>query len=222
MLVKICGFTRIHDIQRACELGADAVGVILVEGSKRQVSVGQARELLSAASVARVVVCKPSSAKDLVELEQVLSPDYFQFHPSTELELIAQAKSSLSSGIIAVLPVPTAQADFGRLLERARKLEVFSDFILLDTQVKEGGGSGRTHDWEVDRKLRERLNKPILLAGGLNPENVVEAIRIVQPAGVDVATVEELNVLLLAPGGHPGRLTVWTESAIKKLAEHFS
>ncbi len=188
MIVKICGFTQPQDIKLACELGADMVGTILVEGSKRRVSVRQAKELLSSVECKRVVVCKPRNLGELLQLQDELSPDYFQFHPSTKLELIAQAKSSLSSGIIAVLPVPTAQADFGRLLERARKLEVFSDFILLDTQVKEGGGSGRTHDWEVDRKLRERLNKPILLAGGLNPENVVEAIRIVQPAGVDVAT----------------------------------
>ncbi|MBL0063302.1 MAG: phosphoribosylanthranilate isomerase [bacterium] len=67
------------------------------------------------------------------------------------------------------------------------------DYLLLDSgrprlQVKELGGTGRVHDWQLNKTIRERSRVPLFLAGGLNPENVAEAIRIVQPFGVDVCS----------------------------------
>jgi len=67
------------------------------------------------------------------------------------------------------------------------------DAILLDSgnqslQVKELGGTGRTHDWTLSRKIRETIDVPLFLAGGLTPENVAEAIRTVEPFGVDVCS----------------------------------
>jgi phosphoribosylanthranilate isomerase len=59
--------------------------------------------------------------------------------------------------------------------------------------IKELGGTGRSHDWEISRRIRERLNVPIFLAGGLNPDNVITAIRQVKPFGVDVCNGVRTN-----------------------------
>ncbi len=69
----------------------------------------------------------------------------------------------------------------------------FVDAILLDSgnpnlQVKELGGTGRTHNWAISKKIREEINIPLFLAGGLHPDNIREAIDIVQPFGVDICS----------------------------------
>ena len=74
------------------------------------------------------------------------------------------------------------------------------DAVLLDSgnqslEIRELGGTGRTHDWTMSRRIREAIDVPLFLAGGLNPQNVAAAIREVQPFGVDVCTG-------LRPGGH--------------------
>jgi phosphoribosylanthranilate isomerase len=80
-----------------------------------------------------------------------------------------------------------------RSINEAMDIAPFVDAILLDSgnpslEVKELGGTGRTHDWSISRRIREALNIPIFLAGGINPLNVAEAIRAVHPFGVDVCS----------------------------------
>lgn len=76
-------------------------------------------------------------------------------------------------------------------IEEALSVQKFVDALLLDSgnpklEVKELGGTGRTHNWEISRNIVERVNIPVFLAGGLNPENVKEAIEVVQPYGLDI------------------------------------
>lgn len=78
-------------------------------------------------------------------------------------------------------------------IAEAREVAEFVDAVLLDSgnqslPVKELGGTGRTHDWTISRKIREDIRVPLFLAGGLNGENVAEAIRQVRPFGVDVCS----------------------------------
>ncbi|MGQ0649880.1 MAG: phosphoribosylanthranilate isomerase [Gemmatimonadaceae bacterium] len=78
-------------------------------------------------------------------------------------------------------------------LEEAHTAATFVDRILLDSgnprlPVKELGGTGRTHNWEISRRIRDEIGLPVLLAGGLTPDNVRDAIHIVEPFGVDVCT----------------------------------
>ncbi len=188
MIIKVCGFTRSRDVEKACELGVDMIGVILVEGSKRQVDVDQARNLLSSATAKKVVVCKPSSVENLLLLERTLEPDYFQLHPSLSVQELQRARESLDAGLILVVPVPPAGAEAEQLVEQAKELEPLADYLLIDTKGPHGGGTGITHDWSVSRRIVERCDTPVLLAGGLNPFNVEQAIRTVRPAGVDVAS----------------------------------
>jgi len=78
-------------------------------------------------------------------------------------------------------------------VDEAQEIAPFVDAILLDSgnqslKVKELGGTGRTHDWSLSRRIRETIDVPLFLAGGLKPENVREAIRTVEPFGVDVCS----------------------------------
>jgi phosphoribosylanthranilate isomerase len=78
-------------------------------------------------------------------------------------------------------------------VEEAQEIAPFVDAILLDSgnqslKVKELGGTGRTHDWSLSRRIRETIDVPLFLAGGLKPENVREAVRIVEPFAVDVCS----------------------------------
>ena len=78
-------------------------------------------------------------------------------------------------------------------VEEAIEIAPQVDAVLLDSgnqslAVKELGGTGRTHDWTLSRKIREAIDVPLFLAGGLNPQNVANAIREVQPFGVDVCS----------------------------------
>jgi phosphoribosylanthranilate isomerase len=74
-------------------------------------------------------------------------------------------------------------------VEDAQRCRGFADGIILDTAIKETGqvgGTGRKHDWKVSRKIVETVSLPVILAGGLNPQNVIEAIETVRPFAVDV------------------------------------
>lgn len=86
-------------------------------------------------------------------------------------------------------------------IDEAKKVQHFVDAILLDSgnprlKVKELGGTGRTHNWEISRKIVESVSIPVFLAGGLNPENVNEAIKAVKPYGLDICSGVRTNNLL--------------------------
>lgn len=83
-------------------------------------------------------------------------------------------------------------------IDEALNVQKFVDALLLDSgnpklKVKELGGTGRTHNWEISRKIIESVNRPVFLAGGLNPENVNEAIEFVQPFGLDICSGVRTN-----------------------------
>jgi len=78
-------------------------------------------------------------------------------------------------------------------IDEALSVAPFVDAILLDSgnqvlSIKELGGTGRTHDWQISKRIRETVNVPLFLAGGLNPTNVAEAIKQVEPFGVDLCS----------------------------------
>jgi len=193
MIVKICGFTRGDDVKIACDLGVDMIGVILVEGSKRQVSIERAKKILSMATVKRVVVCKPNSPSELVEFDHKLNPDYVQLHPSLKSDELEKIKGKISAGMILVLPIPAAGASLDKLKKEASQMEKIADFVLLDTKGPHGGGTGIAHDWNISRELTKCFKTKVLLAGGLSPQNVADAIQTVKPDGVDVATGVETS-----------------------------
>jgi phosphoribosylanthranilate isomerase len=185
ILIKMCGFTRAEDVERACELGVDLVGVNLVPSSPRRVSVEEARRLFERvrSEVKRVAVLRPGRPEEVEEVYRELEPEVVQVNPLFPLSRLRRPGGEL----MVTVPVPPVP-DEPSLLSRAREAERVGDYVLLDTEGPLGGGTGKTHDWSVSRRIRDALGKPVFLAGGLNPRNVRRAVEEVRPDGVDVSS----------------------------------
>jgi phosphoribosylanthranilate isomerase len=183
--IKMCGFTRAEDVERACELGVDLVGVNLVPSSPRRVSVEEAGRLFEhvRSGVKRVAVLRPERPEEVGEIYRRLEPEVVQVNPLFPLSRLGR----LGGELMVTVSVPRAPEE-SSLLARAREAEEVGDAVLLDTEGPLGGGTGRTHDWSVSRRIRGVLRKPVFLAGGLNPWNVRRAVEEVRPDGVDVSS----------------------------------
>ena len=172
MLLKFCGITREEDARFAAELGADFVGTIIVPGSKRQVTVDQARRLFEAASPAKgVLVVRNMPLDELQKIIDFVHPYAVQLHGSETAEY-ARA-----------LHVTQIWKAFD--LNRLDDLQVAVSFPANMVVADSGGGTGTTCDWSRAAELARR--RPILLAGGITPDNVRAAIEAVRPAGIDLA-----------------------------------
>jgi phosphoribosylanthranilate isomerase len=186
----MCGFTRVEDVEAACKLGVDMIGAILVQKSPRYVPIDQAEQILNAAGegVAKVAVFIPKGPEDVEEVYRKLNPDYLQFHLTFPTDVLLEIKEDIEAEIILVVPIPTEIERPTDIIDRAIELAEFADFIMLDTKGPTGGGTGLTHNWELSAKIRDAVDRPVFLAGGLNPSNVERAIKVVRPYAVDVAT----------------------------------
>lgn len=178
--VKMCGMTRPADVEQACELGVDAIGIVLFAGSPRCVEAPRARELAAACPpFVDVVALFQDPAKEAVEyaLDEI-SIDYLQFH-GDEPE---QFCSSFSLPYIKAIPMGD---DNGH----ARMIDAFAasaDALLFDSHRRgAGGGTGRRFDWQ---KIPAAVPMPVILAGGLTPANVGDSIAQVKPFAVDVSS----------------------------------
>jgi phosphoribosylanthranilate isomerase len=175
---KICGITRIEDALAAAEAGADAIGLVFYAKSPRAVNVQQAREIIRALPpfVTTVGLFVNASRCELTEILEAVPLDLLQFHGD---ETPADCEGYNRPYIKALRVRP------GDDLEAACKLYASASGILLDTYVAGvPGGTGEAFDWSL---VPARLSKPIILAGGLSPANVAQAIARVQPWAVDVS-----------------------------------
>ncbi len=165
--IKICGLTRREDVELAAELGADYLGFILAPASKRFVPPGRWRELTRGlpGHIQRVAVVVNPSPKEILEIRKHF--DIIQFHGSEPME-IATGKQSWKA------------LHLEHELEKLKQYDV--EHFIIDSAA---GGSGMTCDWRLAAEAAKEYE--ILLAGGLTPENVADAIRQVNPWGVDVA-----------------------------------
>lgn len=180
--VKICGTTRLADAQLACQLGVDALGFIFYNKSPRHIEVDQAAQIISQLPifVDRVGVFVNSAIPELSRAVKA-GLTTIQLHGDESPEdcrLIRQEFSHCK--VIKAFRVGTESSwkDFTPFSECV-------DCFLLDTYVKGAkGGTGEIFDWAIIEKLQ--LARPVLLAGGLSPENITLAIEQVRPYGVDV------------------------------------
>ncbi|AUV82605.1 N-(5'-phosphoribosyl)anthranilate isomerase [Salinigranum rubrum] len=183
--VKVCGVTSEDDLETVVGAGADAVGFIAdvpVE-TPREVDSGTAADLVAAAPpfVTTTLVLMPESPSHAVTLARTIQPDVLQLHCDFDREELQFVRAESSTKVVV-----TVDASEG---DRARGLDDVVDALLVDSTTDEGaGGTGETHDWEATRALAADLDSPVVLAGGLTPENVTEAVRTAAPYGVDVAS----------------------------------
>jgi len=186
--VKICGITREEDLDAAAAAGADAVGFVVgVASSPRNVSLTEAEMLIRQVPpfVKSVLVTVPASLEDLVETCEKLNPDAAQIH-GEKLPDVDAVREHLPNKLL----IGTVNANPTNAIDNATKAAKIFDAILLDSFAHgKHGGTGVIHDWNVSQHVKQLIYpKPLILAGGLNPENVAEAVRTVQPYAVDVSS----------------------------------
>lgn len=187
--VKICGLTNPADRDAAIAAGAHALGftVSVDVDTPREIAPGTAAALIDEVPpfVTTVLVTMPQTANEALALLEETRADAIQVHgqftPET-LRRIAEGPGRL----IAAVDVSDS--------DRAMAYDDIVDALLVDSTRAEGaGGTGETHDWTATRSLRETTRSPLILAGGLTPSNVTEAIQTVTPYAVDVASGTEVT-----------------------------
>lgn len=186
--VKICGITCEEDLRAAVTAGADAVGfVVNVPASTRNLTLEEARRLMRLVPVFvdGVMVTVPEDTRSLINMCEFVCPDAVQIHGEAKLD-VSEVRGSFAH--LKLIKAAHVEGDHG-LTDIVEAAEPF-DALLVDTFVEgKYGGTGVLHDWESSRLLRQALDpKPLILAGGLRPENVSEAVRVIQPYGVDVSS----------------------------------
>lgn len=182
--VKICGLSRIEDIQYCNELTPDFIGFILdFPRSKRNITFDKAKELKSLLNkdIKSVGVFVNANIDTITKYCTENIIDIIQLHGNEDVEYINELKSRVNKPITKAIRVKSAEE-----IIQADKLPC--DYLLLDTYVSNiVGGSGLTFDWSII----PQISKPFFLAGGLNVDNVSKAIEMCNPFAVDVSSSVE-------------------------------
>lgn len=177
--VKICGITRIEDALCAAEAGADAIGLVFYDRSPRGISLEQGRAIVRAlppfvTTVALFVDPDPAWVR---AVEAEIRPDLYQFH-GDETPAFCQAFGRPYLKALRVRP--------GTDLLQYAALHADARGLLLDAYIEGvAGGTGHRFDWAL---IPAGLPKPVVLAGGLGPDNIAKAIRQTRPWAVDVSS----------------------------------
>ncbi len=214
--IKICGITSPGDAKLAVDAGADAIGLNFFPESSRFVTESTASECAKAAAgIQRVGVFVNAQLDWVAEMGKLLNLSAFQFHGDEPPEVVAQSNERpvIRARRMDDRGVAPITADLANCASAGRSPEV----VLIDAHSPgQYGGTGETVSWSRLADYREWLgNIPLILAGGLTPENVAEAIRTVQPYGVDVASGVESS-----PGvKDPARVREFIASAEAAFAE---
>jgi len=195
--VKICCIGSREEAALAIECGASALGLV----SQMPSGPGVIRDELIAQIAATIppaigtfLLTSRQSAKDIVSQQRSCRTNTIQICDHLTLGTHREVKSALPGiSVVQVIHVTGPES-----VEEAVQIAPFVDAVLLDSgnqklQVKELGGTGRTHDWSLSRQIREQIPVPLFLAGGLTPDNVAQAISAVRPFGLDVCSGVRTN-----------------------------
>lgn len=191
-MVKVCGLTNTADALAALDYGADFLGFIVdvPVDTPRKITLTQADVIFSSLpeQASKVVVCMSDSVDKVGEIVSELNPNLLQLHGREPVELVGEIKREYGVGLIKVFHVDS-NMEPDSIVNNITPYLPYIDYLLLDTFVKnKAGGTGLTHDWILSKVVKESVSKSLILSGGLNPGNVCEALKAVEPAVVDVAS----------------------------------
>jgi len=173
--VKLCGMTRREDVLAAESLGADAVGFVVYPGSPRRIGLDDVAAIGRGIGIDRYLVTVDMRPAELLEAAGRSTVTGVQPHGDHAVEA---ASAALAAGLKVLFPVPVGDEapDLGRVPD--------GSVPILDRASAGHGGTGRTFDWS----LAEGVTVPWVLAGGLTPGTVADAVATAHPWGVDVAS----------------------------------
>ena len=195
--IKICCISSVEEAKLASKYGASALGLVSAMPS----GPGPISEELIAEIVGHIpdgiasfLLTSKQDAESIIAQQRKTKANTLQLVDSVSFDVYAALRKELSNiSIVQVIHVIDESS-----IDEAKSVAPFVDMILLDSgnpklAIKELGGTGRKHDWNLSRKIVESVNIPVFLAGGLNVENVQEAIHFVQPYGVDLCSSVRTN-----------------------------
>ena len=189
IFVKVCGITNEDDARLAIEAGADALGFNLVPHSKRYISIDRAASWIGKLprEICKVAVMADPNWEDACRISQLPFLDALQLHGVEQPEFcrrLADARIPFAKAV----PVTASKS-------LADLPNYFTDTMILDSSTGGAfGGTGKPFPWKFAPEfVRHHPKITVILAGGLNPENVAEAVRVVRPRGVDVTTGVEIS-----------------------------
>jgi len=185
--IKICGITNRDDAEAAVAAGADALGFILYEKSKRFIPIEDAIRIVETLPpFVQTVAVTVNAVKEFTNLgwrKQLKNFGIAQMHGEESPGHVKAVSKYLP--VIKVFP-----ADLTQKIDPANyNVAAF----MLDTPSAERGGTGRPFDWNLAVEFKKRISRPLILSGGLSPENVAKAIETVQPYAVDVSSGVEAS-----------------------------
>ena len=185
--VKICGLTRETDVDAAVDAGANLVGFVFFPPSPRSVSVARAAELTKRVPKDVIKVALSVDADDalLADITANAGIDMMQFHGSEPPQRVAEARARYGLPMMKALAIAGVED-----VDRARRYEAVADWLMFDAKPPRSatrpGGNALAFDWRL--VAGKSWEKPWLLAGGLTPENVREAVRVSGAAAIDVSS----------------------------------
>jgi len=180
--VKICGISGCEDAKLVVDAGVDAVGLVFYEKSPRFVTIEVAAEISQVipAFVSRVALFKDAEQAMIESVLERVEIDLIQFHGSETADYCEQ----FNRPYIKALGMKGTEHDVSYLLANVEKYQSAKALLLDGHAPGEAGGSGESFDWASIAAV----DKPIVLAGGLTPDNVKQAIDLAQPFAVDVSS----------------------------------
>jgi len=192
MRIKVCCIQSIDEAKLAISNGAHALGFVseMLSGT-RVIKDDEIRKIVEATprTFATVLLTSEDDPNTIVRHQQATRTNTLQLVGPVSPDTVRDLRDALPGiTLIKVVHVQDSSS-----IDAALSFSAVADVLLLDTKVKvhDGealGGTGVTHDWSISREIVEASPLPVFLAGGLAPENVAEAIRIVSPFGVDVCS----------------------------------
>jgi len=195
--IKICCISSLEEAFLAIKYGADAIGLVGKMPSGPGIISDELISLISREippPIATFLLTSERKASDIIAHHQKVQTNTIQIVDSLaikEYDLIRQAIPAVK--IVQVIHVLNEKQ-----IDEALEVEPWIDAILLDSgnpnlKVKILGGTGNKHDWKLSRKIREAIKKPVFLAGGINAQNVKQAIEEVNPYGLDLCSSVRTN-----------------------------
>jgi len=195
--VKICCISSVEEAMLAIKYGASALGLV----SEMPSGPGVIDDNIIAEIVSKIpppiatfLLTSKQKAEEIIDQHSKTRTNTLQLVdnlPHDELKKLREYLPEVK--LVQVIHVIDDQS-----IEEATSVSNYVDALLLDSgnpklKIKELGGTGRTHNWEISRKIVDEVKIPVFLAGGLNPDNVNEAIEVVQPFGLDICSGVRTN-----------------------------
>lgn len=190
--IKICCISSVEEMRLAVEYGASAIGLVSEMPSGPGVIAEELIENIATQTppgVSTFLLTSKQNVNEIIEQQKKCKTNTIQIVDN----LIEGTHKELKEALPGISIVQVIHVNDESSIDEAVKVSKDIDAILLDSgnqklKVKELGGTGRTHDWTLSKKIVESVRKPVFLAGGLNPNNVYDAIEKVNPYGIDLCS----------------------------------